>query len=159
RVLSFPRKADDSEALYNYKKMARIIIERFCPPFLPWRSKEIVFIACSWTGDPPRPLSEADALKRLLMRDFQPAKANTFGSPHIDIRMIFNAPGNELYSSINTALNEATIGVAFLSPEVVYNKQDGRQTFFARPNVYCELGHLLGRLPSERIILFIESSV
>jgi Predicted nucleotide-binding protein containing TIR-like domain len=160
RVLYFQQRADNPESLYNYKKMARTILERFCPPFLPWRAKEIVFIACSWRGDPSHPISEADALKKFLMRDFKAENPPTpFGSPQIDISMIFTSPGNELYKTINTALNEATIGVAFLSPEVPFGQQNGRETYIARPNVYCELGHLLGRLPSERIILFIESSV
>lgn len=160
RVLFFQKKADDPETLYNYKKMARTILERFCPPFLPWRAKEILFIACSWRGSPSYPISEADALKRLLIRDFQAENpSNTFGFPQIDIRMIFTSPGNELFSTINKALNEATIGVALLSPEVSFTQQNGRETYLARPNVYCELGHLLGRLPSERVILFIESSV
>jgi hypothetical protein len=157
RVLGFGGKADDSESVFNYKKKASTILMRFCPPFLPWPEKEIVFIACSWRGVAPRPISEADTLKRLLERDFQ--NKTPLSAPQIEIRMVFTSPGNELQSTINSALNEATIGVAFLSPELSCGQAHGGEIHIARPNVYFELGYLMGRLTTDRILLFVESSV
>lgn len=160
RILSFSKKADDPEAVHVYKRKASMILKRLCPPFLPWQTKEVVFIACSWKGDPQHPIAEARALERLLRQDLHPSQSPGGAAlPHVEVRLMLLSTGIEIPKAVITALNEATIGIVFLSPEILVHPEKGTDSFMARPNVYWELGYLMSRLPSERILIFRESSL
>lgn len=162
RVLRFEKRERDPRAIREYTMNARQKLLQLCPPVRQFQTKEVAFIACSWHGTPGRPIAEAEVLQRLLRRDFDTSAGNDAvtktASSMVDVRVVIAQPGTALSESVYQALNEATLGIVILSPELK-EERDGRTTFSARPNVYHELGYLMGKIPRGRVLVFRHSSV
>lgn len=119
--------------------------------------REKVFIGFAF-----RKVDEIDKLKDYLRNDFK----------NLDVEIVdLIRQGADLYSTLMTRLKRATMGLFFLTEDIQQAaKKDipekERSVFHARPNVYFELGYLLGRFAEEygksalkRIGIFIEENV
>lgn len=119
--------------------------------------REKVFIGFAF-----RKAEDVYKLRKSLRQDFT----------NLDVEIVdLIGEGTDLYSSLMTRLRSATMGFFFLTEDIQQiiesETTNGKPaTYHARPNVYFELGYLLGRFVEEyggsalkRIRIFIEENV
>lgn len=148
----------EGEDLHGYEVRAARILRRHCPEIRPALSNEVAFVACSWSpsaeGEPKAPDADACTLVELIERYFGQA-SELVRAHRIEARQVLGTPGESLGQVLYETLDESTLGIVVLSPEIV----GASGLSVARPNVYHELGYLMARLGNRRTFVFRESSV
>ena len=130
------------------------LLRQLCPK-LPEKTPthESIFIACSWRREHKNslPNSLARSLKEWLEFDF--------GS-NVMIELV-NAPGGEgLKDILFKKLNASSIGIIIVTADI----KDENGIKYAKPNIYQELGYLMGRFSGEgignnRVLPIVEKGV
>ncbi len=141
-----------------YRLKAQRILIKHCPSVRPSSATEEAFLACAWSAreDAPRaPNRDAVEVFRLWQRYFMCTFARSV--PRIEINLMEAAPGQDLPGLLYGKLQESTIGVIILSPEIKVGENGDR--YMCNPNVYHELGFLMANVQSERTFVFIEEKV
>lgn len=152
------KAAANVEVLQRFENLSRRILARHCPPLRPAPATEVAFLACSWRrkGDRPTPNENAVRLHDLIGEYFGP-HGTSDGHARLGVRLVAGMPGEGLTQMIYGALDDSTIGIVVLSPDIAIPDNPGK--FLCRPNVYHELGYLMARLEKNRTFLFLENSV
>jgi len=133
-------------------------LEPHCPDLVTPPDKEIAFISASWSHDSSRadkPLPDALILESLI-RDFFHERQTLDDVRDIDPKLVNTPPGERFTEEVYSGLEEATMGIIILTPEISSTDIPGP---ISSPNVYHELGYLMSKLPDNRVYVFTSADV
>lgn len=123
-------------------------LQYFCAPIYALPNKETLFISCGWhmtaIGQSAYD-DEVNMLKEWLIDDFTENNINLLNVELVDVRV-----GGGIHGQLYKSLDKATMGLVMM--DIKMRGEDGK--CYSSPNVYHELGYLMGRVkPGGMIIL------
>jgi len=147
------QKSGKNNSISTWRFQATDLLLRLCPEVpKKLQAKESIFIACAWRKIDHYLKSSPNTLAKKLERWFKEDLKDS-----IDIHIVETEPGEDIAKKIYTNLDASTAGIILLTCDVKIN--NGR--YYAKPNIYHELGYLMGRCDqygdNKRVIPVIQS--
>ncbi len=150
----YDKKGNESNhEVFPWERSVKYLLDHDCPR-IPKKApdSETIFLACSWDRDVETANKHALQLEELLLDDFKYFKVN--------ITLVDGDGGASVKKSVYESLNSTTVGLILFTKDI----KSGDDVFYSRPNIYQELGYLMGRLESYdedvfRVIPVIEEGV
>lgn len=117
---------------------------------------EEIFISCCWPSKNQisSPLAEAVLLKNYLSKHLEEMSRPLFFTNILESKI-----GESLSKNIYDALNKSTLGIVFLTKDIVYKDNGDKFVYYSKPNVYHELGYLMKHLGGKKVLILAEEGV
>jgi len=132
-----------STDLASWKKQVKDLLNSLCPVIpVDVQKKHSIFIACSWNAETSSPNLVAQKLEKWLKKDF----GKTVGIDLVDAK-----GGASINKNIYKNLNSSTVGLIlftcdlFVSEKKIIDGKEIKGRYYAKPNIYHELGYLMGK--------------